>query len=141
MNLVDNASGTIRVGDHNGLTYIISDIWQPCGWGKPRRFVMYVVCVKIAVKSEHVSSFIQATLENAQNTRREAGNARFDVIREQEDSTRFMLYEVYRSREDFVAHQQTAHYFRWKDAVAEWMAQPRSATKNDALFFGDAAVT
>jgi autoinducer 2-degrading protein len=101
---------------------------------------MYIVCVKIAVKSEHVPSFIQATLENAQNTRREAGNVRFDVIRDQEDSTRFMLYEVYRSKEDFLAHQQTPHYFRWKDTVADWMAQPRSATKNVALFFGDAAV-
>ena len=102
---------------------------------------MFVVCVKIAVKSEHVPSFIQATLENAQNTRREAGNVRFDIIRDQEDSSRFMLYEVYRSKEDFLAHQQTPHYFRWKDTVADWMAQPRSATKNVAIFFGDAVVT
>jgi autoinducer 2-degrading protein len=101
---------------------------------------MYIVCVKIVVKSEHVPSFIEATLDNAQNTRREAGNIRFDVIREQDDSTRFMLYEAYRTREDFLAHQQTPHYFRWKERVADWMAEPRSATKNVALFFGDAVV-
>ena len=101
---------------------------------------MYIVCVIIAVKSEHLPPFIQATLENAQNTRHEAGNIRFDVIRDQEDPARFMLYEVYRSKEDFLAHQQTPHYFRWKDAVADWMAEPRSATKNVPLFFGDAVV-
>lgn len=101
---------------------------------------MYIICVKIAVKSEHVPSFIQATLDNAQNTRREAGNIRFDVVRDEADATRFMLYEVYRSKEDFLAHQQTAHYFRWKDTVAGWMAEPRAATKNVPLFFGDVAV-
>lgn len=101
---------------------------------------MYIVCVKIAVKSAHVPAFIQATLDNAENTRREAGNVRFDVVRDEADPTRFMLYEVYRGKDDFLAHQQTPHYFRWKDAVADWMAEPRSATKNLPVFFGDAAV-
>jgi autoinducer 2-degrading protein len=48
-----------------------------------------------------------------------------------------MLYEVYRSKDDVAAHQQTAHYARWKAAVADWMAQPRHRATYDSLFFGD----
>jgi autoinducer 2-degrading protein len=48
-----------------------------------------------------------------------------------------MLYEAYRAREDFAAHQETEHYLRWKPAVADWMAQPRSAVKHHAVFFGE----
>jgi autoinducer 2-degrading protein len=98
---------------------------------------VYVVAVTIYVNSEFVGPFIEATLDNARNTRREPGNVRFDVLRGEDDPTRFMLYEVYRSKDDVAAHQQTAHYARWKAAVADWMAQPRHRATYDSLFFGD----
>jgi autoinducer 2-degrading protein len=98
---------------------------------------MYVVSVTIHVKPEFVESFNEATLENARNTRREPGNLRFDVSRAEDDSNRFLLYEVYHTKEDFAAHQQTAHYVRWRDAVAGWMAQPRQGVRHHSIFFGD----
>jgi (4S)-4-hydroxy-5-phosphonooxypentane-2,3-dione isomerase len=98
---------------------------------------MYVVAVTIWVKPESVQPFIDATLENARNTRHEAGNLRFDVSRAEDDSTRFLLYEAYRAKDDFVKHQQTAHYLNWKAAVADFMAQPRQGVKHQSLFFGD----
>lgn len=96
---------------------------------------MYVVCVTIFVKPEQVKPFIEATLENARNTRLEAGNLRFDVLQAEEDPNRFMLYEAYKTRGDFTAHQQTAHYLKWKQTVADWMAQPRQGVKHSSLFF------
>ena len=100
---------------------------------------MYVVAVTVFVKPEHVQSFIQATLDNARNTRREPANIRFDVLRAEDDPNRFLLYEVYRAKDDFARHQQTQHYLRWKSSVADWMAQPRQAVKHDeVIFFGDA---
>jgi autoinducer 2-degrading protein len=99
---------------------------------------MYVVAVTVHVKPEHVGSFLQATLENARSSRQEPGNVRFDVLQAEEDSTRFLLYEVYRDKEDFTKHQQTAHYLRWKETVADAMAQPRQGVKHHSLFFGDA---
>jgi autoinducer 2-degrading protein len=99
---------------------------------------MYVVAVTIFVKPEHIQTFIDATLDNARNTRRETGNVRFDVLRSADDPTRFMLYEAYHAKEDFAAHQQTPHYFRWRDAVTPWMAQPRQGAKHESIFFGDA---
>ncbi|HWE02772.1 MAG TPA: antibiotic biosynthesis monooxygenase [Tepidisphaeraceae bacterium] len=98
---------------------------------------MYVVAVTVYVKPEYVKDFIEATLDNARNTRQETANARFDVLQTQDDPTRFLLYEAYHAKEGFAQHQTTAHYARWKEAVAPWMAQPRQAAKHDALFFGD----
>ena len=99
---------------------------------------MYVVSVTIFVKPEALQPFIAATLDNAQNTRREPGNLRFDVLQAEDDPNRFLLYEAYRAKEDFVKHQQTAHYLRWKETAANWMAQPRQGVKHNSLFFGEA---
>jgi autoinducer 2-degrading protein len=101
---------------------------------------MYVVSVTVFVKAEFVEAFIEATYDNAANTRREPGNVRFDVSRAEEDPARFLLYEVYREKEDFAAHQRTEHYLRWKERVADWMAQPRLGVRHRALFFGEGRV-
>lgn len=95
---------------------------------------MHVVCVHIHVKPAHRDAFIQATLENAQHTLQEPGNLRFDVIQRTDDPDRFMLYEVYRDEAGMAAHKQTAHYARWADAVAPWMAEPRQGIKHRNLF-------
>ena len=98
---------------------------------------MYVVCVTVFVKPDRVDEFIPAMLENARSTRKEPGNARFDVLRSTDDRARFFLYEVYGSVEDFQAHQQTPHYLKWRQAVTDWMAKPREAVKWESLFPGD----
>ena len=98
---------------------------------------MYVVAVTIFVKPEFVDAFRAQTLDNARNTRKEPGNLRFDVLQAEEDPTRFLLYEAYKVKEDFARHQATAHYARWKEAVTDWMAQPRQGVKHHSIFFGD----
>ena len=101
---------------------------------------MYVVAVTIFVKGDKVEEFIAATLDNARNTRREPGNIRFDVLRAEDDPTRFLLYEVYQQKDDLASHQRTDHYARWRSAVTDWMAQPRVGVKHVPVFFGDEAV-
>ena len=101
---------------------------------------MYVVCVTIFVKPNFIRQFITATLDNASNTRDEPGNIRFDVLQGDDDPNRFTLYEVYKDKSDFAAHQTTAHYARWRDVVPEFVEQPRTNTKNHPLFFGDNTV-
>ena len=101
---------------------------------------MYVVSVTVFVRPEFVDAFVEATTDNAVNTRREPGNLRFDVAQGEDDPGRFLLYEAYREKGDFAAHQQTEHYLRWKEKVAPWMAQPRVGIKHRALFFGDGSV-
>jgi autoinducer 2-degrading protein len=100
---------------------------------------VYVVAVTVFVKPEHVQAFIDATLDNARNSRKEPANVRWDFLRAEDDPTRFLLYEVYTSKDGFVAHQQTAHYLRWKEAVTDWMSQPRQGVKHHSIVFGDEA--
>ena len=99
---------------------------------------MHVVTVTIFVKPDRVDAFVEATLQNARNTRREPGNVRFDLLQADEEPARFLLYEAYHTKDDFATHQQTAHYLRWKQTVADWMAQPRQGVKHHSVFFGDA---
>jgi len=86
---------------------------------------MIVYCVTVYVKKENVDRFIEATVENHENTRKEPGNIRFDVLQSADDPTRFFLYEVYDSPEAVSAHKAAAHYKKWRETVAEWMAKPR----------------
>lgn len=95
---------------------------------------MYVVCVHVHVKAENRDDFIRASLENASNTVQEPGNLRFDVIQQLDDPNRFMLYEVYLDEDAMDAHKLTAHYAAWRDAVADWMAEPRQGVKHQNLF-------
>ena len=98
---------------------------------------MYVVSVTIHVKPENVQQFSEAVLDNARNTVKEPGNIRFDVAQAEDDKNRFLLYEVYKTKDDFAKHQQTPHYLKWKEAVAPWMAQPRVGVKHNSLFPAD----
>src|SRR5215213_677194 len=102
---------------------------------------MYVVSVTVHVKPEFVQRFVEAVLDNARNTRREPGNVRFDVSQAEDDPNRFLLYEAYHTKDDFSKHQQTEHYLRWKNAVTDWMAQPRQGVRHNAIFFGDGPAT
>jgi autoinducer 2-degrading protein len=95
---------------------------------------MYVVCVTVFVKPEKVNDFIQASKDNAGNTLNEPGNLRFDVLQAVDEPAKFFLYEVYRSEEDFKSHQQTEHYLRWRETVADMMAQPRQGVKHYSVF-------
>lgn len=95
---------------------------------------MLIVHVHVHVKPEHVEAFREATLDNASNSVREPGVARFDVLQQQDDPTRFVLVEVYRTPDDPAQHKETAHYHRWRDTVAEMMVEPRMGVKYANVF-------
>ena len=94
---------------------------------------MFIVHVFVHVKDDQVEAFKAATVENASNSVAEAGIARFDVLQQKDDPTRFVLVEVYRTADDPGRHKETAHYAKWRDTVAEMMAEPRSAIKYDNI--------
>ncbi|HZH71226.1 MAG TPA: putative quinol monooxygenase [Mariniphaga sp.] len=90
---------------------------------------MYIVHVFVHVKEQDVDAFRDATIENARNSVKETGVARFDVVQQQDDPHRFVLIEVYRQPEDAVLHKETKHYKKWRDTVEEMMAEPRRSLK------------
>lgn len=93
--------------------------------------------VNVRVKPDRVEAFRVATVENASNSVNEPGIARFDVLQQPDEPTRFLLVEVYRNAEATVAHKETAHYQRWRDTVADMMAEPRSSVKYGSVYPGD----
>jgi (4S)-4-hydroxy-5-phosphonooxypentane-2,3-dione isomerase len=102
-----------RVWSHNATL-------SHCG-----RSIMIIVIVQVHVNADAVTAFEAATEDNAANSRLEPGVVRFDVLRQQQDPARFALVEVYRDESAVAAHKTTAHYLRWRDAVADLMAEPR----------------
>ena len=90
---------------------------------------MLIVHVHVHVKTDFVEAFKQATLANARQSVQEPGIARFDVVQQQDDPTRFALVEVYRTADDPARHKETAHYQTWRDTVADMMAEPRRSVK------------
>jgi autoinducer 2-degrading protein len=99
---------------------------------------MLIVHVHVHVKPECVEAFKQISLANAQASVQEPGVARFDVLQQLDDPTRFVLVEVYRDANAPAKHKETAHYAAWRDAVVDMMAEPRFSVKFSNVFPKDA---
>ena len=98
---------------------------------------MLIVHVHVRVKPESIEAFKQATMDNARQSIQEPGIARFDVVQQFDDSTRFVLVEVYRHADAPAAHKEAKHYQTWRDAVVPMMAEPRSSVRFSNVFPGD----
>ena len=79
---------------------------------------MHIVLVLVTVKAEMLAEFEAALLHNArESVQRDPGCVRFDVSQQQDDPTRWVLYEVYDSPGAHAAHRQSPHFLAY-DAVA-----------------------
>ena len=99
---------------------------------------MLVVHVQVQVKPECVEAFKAATLANARASVQEPGIARFYVMQQADDPTRFVLVEAYRTTDAPAQHKETTHYATWRDTVAPMMAAPRTSVKFGNVFPEDA---
>lgn len=90
---------------------------------------MLIVIVDVVVKSGSREDFIAITEENARESRKEPGIARFDVLADQANPDHFQLIEVYRTEDAPAAHKQTAHYHRWRELAEPMMQKPRSSQR------------
>jgi autoinducer 2-degrading protein len=95
---------------------------------------MYIVHVFAHIKPDQVEAFRAATLENARNSVQEPGIARFDVLQQSDDPTRFVLVEVYRSQADTEKHRETPHYNHWRAAVEALQVEPRTKMVYENVF-------
>jgi quinol monooxygenase YgiN len=98
---------------------------------------MFIVHVFVHVKTDKVEEFKSASMKNARNSVKEPGIARFDVIQQQDDTSQFVLVEVYRTADDPARHKETQHYQKWRDTVEDMMAEPRRAIKYQNIFPGE----
>lgn len=98
---------------------------------------LVIVHVHAHVLPDRVEDFRAACAANASQSVREPGIARFDILQERGDPTRFVLVEIYRTAEAPAAHKETEHYRLWRDAVAPMMAEPRTSKKYVNVCPGD----
>lgn len=86
---------------------------------------MIVKSVTIYIKPENIKEFIEATIENQQNSRKEKGIECFDFLKSKDDPSKFLLYEVYKSEEDMDEHLKTEHFRKWINTVEQYFSGPR----------------
>lgn len=94
---------------------------------------MIVTFVHVWVKEEYIEDFIKASVSNHNESVKEQGNLRFDLLQDAGNPSKFVLYEAYESDEASAAHKTTPHYLKWKETVADWMAKPREGVKHSIL--------
>ena len=95
---------------------------------------MYIVHVSIQVKEEFISEFKKATIENAENSMREEGVIRFDVLQQQDDPSRFVLAEVYKTPVAQLSHRETDHYKAWRSTILDLLKEPYTFSKYDFVY-------
>jgi autoinducer 2-degrading protein len=94
---------------------------------------MFIALVKVQVKPELVAEFKRAILENAElSVQRDPGCVRFDVLQQEDDPTRWFLYEVYEREQAWVDHRASAHFLAFKE-VGDRAILTREATKLTGL--------
>ena len=95
---------------------------------------MQVTIVHVSVKPENIEAFKEACRINHEKSVQEPGNLRFDVLQLTDDPSKFVLYEAYQSKEHAAKHKDTTHYLAWREAVADWMAEPRQGIAYNGLY-------
>ena len=99
---------------------------------------MHIVHVHVHIKPDQAGPFIAATKENAEKSAgTEQGVARFDILQQADDPTRFVLIEVYRTPEDAAKHKETRHYNLWREVAEPMMAEPRARVVYKNIFPSD----
>src|SRR3954451_1854933 len=103
---------------------------------------MHILIVQAHIKTEFIDAFKAATIVNAENSVKEPGIARFELLQQQDDPARFALYEVYRDAQASVEHKETPHYNAWVEAVKDMFVTQRTralytnVSPNDASYGG-----
>jgi autoinducer 2-degrading protein len=83
---------------------------------------------------EYTTVFMIATTENCQQSFKEPGVLRFDLLQMIGEVDSFLLVEVYRDEQASKDHKDTSHYQSWRDTVAPMMAEPRRGDKYRQIF-------
>lgn len=71
---------------------------------------MYTVIARYKTQPDTAESVAQTLPQLAQASRLEAGNISYEITRDLEDATQFVIIECYHSAADFQAHRDSEHF-------------------------------
>ena len=91
----------------------------------------------VEIQQDRVPEFLEIIEEDAKGSReRENGGClRFDVLRDQAQSNKFIFYEVYRDTDALEFHATTPHFQLWNDFKASGGVISVAVSKADAIFY------
>jgi quinol monooxygenase YgiN len=95
---------------------------------------MHIVHVFFNVKKEYIDKFKEISKQNAENSLREEGIVRFDVMQEQDNNCRFILQEIYLSPGEQLKHRETEHFKKWKSQVNDLLEEEYTFIKYTNVF-------
>ena len=95
---------------------------------------MYIVVTWLTVNVQDIDAFLVATLEMGHAALKEKGTRRFEVLRDDNDPTRFIVYKATKTREDHETHLTTTHAKQWLAQVTPMLSGPLRSDSYNQLF-------
>ncbi len=86
---------------------------------------MFVILGVRRVKPEYVDDYVKTMSEMTALAMAEPGCLRYDLLRDNDDPTVFILYECFVDEEAARAHQTAPAHDRWREMAADWYAERR----------------
>eukprot|EP00930_Biecheleria_cincta_P023315 TRINITY_DN1686_c0_g1_i1.p1 TRINITY_DN1686_c0_g1~~TRINITY_DN1686_c0_g1_i1.p1 ORF type:complete len:252 (-),score=55.66 TRINITY_DN1686_c0_g1_i1:52-726(-) len=90
------------------------------------------VLVTVEIKKDRIDDFLKAMEDDVTKSRDKAldpGCLRFDLLRDRDNSDKFVFYEVYVDDEAAAFHKTTSHYKSWADFKASGGVENQSVVK------------
>lgn len=76
---------------------------------------MIIQVVHLEVQPDKMDAFLEEARLITAESRKEVGVVQFDLLKNESEPNKFMLYEVYKSKQALEAHRLTGHFIRWVD--------------------------
>jgi len=77
----------------------------------------FVIRAEHFVREGAMPQWLELAHANSRATLQETGVQRFDVLVDRDDPNHALLYEIYDSREHWLAHCETAHFKAFVDGI------------------------
>ena len=108
------------------------------GKGEPGKKQMQPGCLAVHVRGKVIAgggeAFYRHTLSQARSSVLEPGLSQLYLLNALDDSSEFLLVEVYPTPAAHEEHRGTKHYAAWRDAVNDLMVEPTTTVKFATLF-------
>ena len=96
----------------------------------------FSVIVEAEIVPDRMEEFMTMIKTNAEESRKEPGCIRFDVLKDQSSENKFWFYEVYENTAAVDFHKTQAHYQAWADFKASGGTASSVSHKADGEFIG-----
>ena len=81
---------------------------------------MYVIVGTHKILPEYLGPYVENIRLHAERSRGESGCVRYEVLRDLDDPTTFLLYEVFEDEAAYETHAASDHHESWMAMSKDW---------------------